>query len=271
MRVRLKAALVLDTIACGKRSMNSVQNMSDDRAARRGERPRRLPAASAVAATSATTAPAAQTADATSTPSCIDERPGQEGGHGDGRDRRDPRGDRPRALLDRAGGLEAEEDRAVGEEERQGRHAAEQRIGLQQREQRRRCTRRGASIGTPWTMLAQPTPHSSAGRKLPTMIAHSQRVRQRLRVALAPELEPDVAHDQADQDQEEREVEAGEERRVPLREGRERGAPGDDQPDLVAVPHGPDRVQHGAALGLVVADARACSIPTPKSKPSSTK
>ena len=95
------------------------------------------------------------------------------------------------------------------------------------------------------------------------MIAHSQSRAPRLRGSLAPELEPDVAHDQAHQDQEECEVEAGEEGRVPLREGRERGPPGDDQPDLVAVPHGPDRVQHGAALGLVVSD-RAHEHPDPE-------
>ena len=47
-------------------------------------------------------------------------------------------------------------------------------------------------------------------------------------------------------------------------------APGDDEPDLVAVPQRADRVERHPALVARAAD-HACSIPTPKSKPSSTK
>ena len=56
----------------------------------------------------------------------------------------------------------------------------------------------------------------------------------------------------ATQDQEQREVEAREQRRVPAGEGGERRAAGDEQPHLVAVPHRADRVdQHRALVGVV--------------------
>ena len=71
MSVRLKAALVLETIACGKRSMNRVQKTSTIAPHVAANARAGCPPASAAAATSATTAPAAQMADAASTPSWL--------------------------------------------------------------------------------------------------------------------------------------------------------------------------------------------------------
>ena len=56
------------------------------------------------------------------------------------------------------------------------------------------------------------------------------------------------------EDEEQREVEAREHRRVPHGKGREGGATGDDEPDLVPVPDGPDRLEHRRPVGLVPAD-----------------
>ncbi len=66
--------------------------------------------------------------------------------------------------------------------------------------------------------------------------------------SLVAVLDRDAADDQADEHEEEREVEAGEERRVPAGEGGERRAAGDEQPDLVAVPDRADRADERAAL-----------------------
>ena len=141
----------------------------------------------------------------------------------------------------------------MGEEEREGGHAAEQRVGVQQREQRARVLAVGVDRHAVDDVGPGHAPQQrAAGSCRPRSPTPSARARPA--VVLAPELERDAAHDQRDEDQEEREVEAGEERRVPLREGGERGAAGDDQPHLVAVPHRPDRMQHGAALGLVAPD-----------------
>ncbi len=74
------------------------------------------------------------------------------------------------------------------------------------------------------------------------------------RVVLAPELERDAADDQRGEDQEQRQVEAGEQARVPAGEGRERRAAGRQQPHLVAVPDRADRVDDHALVGLVAAE-----------------
>ena len=75
-------------------------------------------------------------------------------------------------------------------------------------------------------------------------------------LALLAPLERDDADDQEEQEQQEREVEAGEHRRVPGRERRERRSGGDDEPDLVPVPDGTDRLEHRAALGFVSREER---------------
>ena len=70
---------------------------------------------------------------------------------------------------------------------------------------------------------------------------------------LAP-LERHDPYDQQHEDEEKGEVEAREHRRVPHGKCRERGAAGDDEPDLVSVPDGPDRLEHRRPVGLVPAD-----------------
>ena len=74
--------------------------------------------------------------------------------------------------------------------------------------------------------------------------------------ALAAVLERDPAHDQRHQDEQQRQVEAAEQRGVPRRERREQGAAGGEQPDLVAVPHRAERGQQRALLALVLAQDR---------------
>ena len=73
---------------------------------------------------------------------------------------------------------------------------------------------------------------------------------------LAPELEGDAAHDEGDDDQEQREVEAAEHRGVPLGEGGERGPSGHDQPHLVGVPERADGIDDHPPLPVVPADHR---------------
>jgi hypothetical protein len=87
-------------------------------------------------------------------------------------------------------------------------------------------------------MVPNTTPQSTAGTRLPPTRSLSQVVRQR------------------DEDDEERDVKAGELRRVPEREGGE-GRPGrDDQPDLVAVPDAADRVDQRTAFRVGAAEHR---------------
>ena len=101
------------------------------------------------------------------------------------------------------------------------------------------CCRTRRPIGTP----ARRCPRRSRG---PTSASLGMLV-------LAAELERDATEDRRGQDQEQRQVEAAEQRGVPLEERGERRAAGHDQPDLVAVPHRADRVHHDPAVDLVPA------------------
>src|SRR5262249_49415235 len=69
-------------------------------------------------------------------------------------------------------------------------------------------------------------------------------------------LERDDADHEEEEDEEQGEVEPGEHRRVPGGEGSEGRAAGDDEPDFVAVPDGPDRLEHGVALALLAGEER---------------
>ncbi len=73
-----------------------------------------------------------------------------------------------------------------------------------------------------------------------------------LTVALGAVLERHAAHDQRQQDQQQRQVEPAEQGRVPLGERREGRAAGHEEPDLVAVPDRADGVDHDPALGFVL-------------------
>ena len=67
---------------------------------------------------------------------------------------------------------------------------------------------------------------------------------------VASELDGDAAQDQHPQNEEDREVEAGETRREHRRKGREERAAGGEQPHFVAVPVRPDCAQDLPALGV---------------------
>ena len=82
------------------------------------------------------------------------------------------------------------------------------------------------------------------------MIVRSQRVTPCGVVDLAAELDRDHTHDQREQNHQQREEEAGEQRRVPLRERGEHRTGRGDQPHLVAVPHRSDRVDQHPAAGV---------------------
>ena len=86
------------------------------------------------------------------------------------------------------------------------------------------------------------------------MSARSQRALPPVVVALGAVLEGEPADDQADQDQQQRQVEAAEEGGVPLREGGEGRAAGDQHPHLVAVPDRADGVDHDPPLGVVAGE-----------------
>ena len=72
--------------------------------------------------------------------------------------------------------------------------------------------------------------------------------------ALVAVLDRHAADDQADEQDEQRKVEGGEQRRVPRGERSERRPAGHDQPHLVPVPDGADRVHQRASLLFVVPD-----------------
>jgi len=71
--------------------------------------------------------------------------------------------------------------------------------------------------------------------------------------ALAAVLDRHGPEDQAEQHEHERQVQGGEQRGVPEREGGEGCGARGEQPDLVAVPDRADGVEHHAALGVATA------------------
>ena len=70
--------------------------------------------------------------------------------------------------------------------------------------------------------------------------------------ALRAPLEREHADDEEEEHEQEREVEAREHRRVPGGERGERRRAGNDEPDLVPVPDGADRLDLHVSLGLVL-------------------
>ena len=140
-------------------------------------------------------------------------------------------------------------------EQKQGRHAAEQRVRVQQVEERPgplvvRVDRNAAQ-----DVRERDAPQQRRQRAAPEDRAVPPRLPLRPLVFPA-ELESHATEDQRRQDQEQREVEAAEQRCVPLGKGGERGAAGHQQPDLVPVPDGPDRVHEDAPVGVVASEER---------------
>ena len=127
-----------------------------------------------------------------------------------------------------------------------------------------------ASIGSPCSRLPSATPISSGASRLPAVSSESQVRRQRGESRLPRNSKETPRTISATSRSTSGEVERGEHRRVPPRERGEHPGAGDDEPHLVAVPQRPDRVDRDPTAGLVV-PTTPCSMPTPKSKPSSTK
>jgi hypothetical protein len=181
------------------------------------------------------------------------QRPGEERDGEDGGGQSEPHGEAAGAVPDVAGGLQGDEDGAVGEEQRRGGGAAEQGVRVEQVEQAADVL----VIGVQW-YAAQ-----DVGERHAPQDRRYQRTDEDRRVpaalplrlgALVPVLEGDAAGDLGEQDQQQWQVEAGEEGGVPVGEGGEDGAAGGDQPDLVAVPDRADGVDQDAPFPVVAAE-----------------
>ena len=159
-------------------------------------------------------------------------------------------------LADRPGRLQGEEERAVGEREGHDDHAAEQAERVEQ----------GEEVARELHLLVDRQAADDVGQG----DADEQRGDERaaddgpvpplppgVGVALPAVLEAHVAHDECEEQDEQRQVEGGEHRGVPLGERREGGATGGEQPDLVAVPVRADGREHDPAALLGVGGVRA--------------
>ncbi len=218
-------------------------------------------------------------------PFAAHENPGAEhGGHGQHRDRArvdaeaaervgpgvggddeqadEDRGDRPgdpdgveRPHPDGIRALQVEEDRAVRREDRQRRQAGEQRVRIQEVEEPA-----DVGLGRVDGHALEQVPEGDApeqGRDgRPDEDHRVPRRAPRRAAVLAAELEGHGADDQGGEHQEQGEVEAAEQRGVPVREGREDGAARGQHPHLVAVPDRADRVDDPAALRVRAAEGQ---------------
>ena len=158
-----------------------------------------------------------------------------------------------RALGEITRGAQGEEVGAVDEEQAQRHEAAEERVWVQQVPELCRHVvgrvHRYAMDDVGPADAPQQRGATAADRRRPLPAGAPTRV-----IALAPELERDAARDQAQEDQQQREVKPREQARVPAGEGSERCPASGYEPDLVAIPDRPDRVDERALLGLIAAD-----------------
>ncbi len=185
----------------------------------------------------------------------VGERPGEEHRGDRQRDETGPDGESAGPRVHRPVGLQRHEGHAVGEEQQQGRRAAQERVGVQQVEQR---------AGELEVLIDRHAADDVGHRDTPEerrdgRTDHDHQVEAPLPaevVALVAVLERHPADDEGQEDQQERQVEAAEERRVPLGESGEQARSGDDHPGLVEVPHRPDGVDDLAAGGLIAAEER---------------
>ena len=183
------------------------------------------------------------------------ERPDEEGGADDGRDRRQPRRRSPGALAQLPERAEREEDRAVEREEEADSDPGENRVGAEEVAEvpgvalvggDRDAVEQARERDAPEERRADRADRVHPGPERPPAGA----------LGFAPPLEREHAHDQERKDEQEREVEAREHRRVPDRERGERRPARDHEPDLVAVPQRPDRLEHRATVRLAPAEDR---------------
>ena len=179
--------------------------------------------------------------------------PGHERQHQQAGHRRYPLGQPPGPVAHVAGGLQAQERRAVQQADRHERDSGEHAVRLQQRPERP-----GVLVAGVDRQPVQQVAEGHAEQQRGQQAAHRQRripgAPPARRAPLAAVLERHAAHDQRGQQQDEREVEPGEPGRIPAGErGEDRGS-GHDQPDLVAVPQRADRVDRGPPARLVGTD-----------------
>ena len=182
-----------------------------------------------------------------------EERPDQERAAEQDRGHADPGDQRVGAHPHVTVGLQGEEGGPVQGEQRQRREAAEQRVRVEQGQQR---------AGELVVLVERDAAHDVREGHAPQQRGHRRARDDRdvpvappaVTVDLAPVLEGEAAHDERDEDEQQREVEAGEQARVPLGEGGEGRAARHEQPDLVAVPDRADGVDRDPAVVLGASD-----------------
>src|SRR5581483_5758379 len=150
-------------------------------------------------------------------------------------------------VAELAVGAKREEHAPMQREQQQGRDAAEERVGVQQVQERARPLAVRVDRHPPEHVRERDSPQESGDGAAPEDRPVPPGAPRRAGV-LAPELERHPTEDQGGEDEEQREVEAAEQGGVPLGEGGERRAAGDEEPDLVAVPHRADRVHDHAPV-----------------------
>ena len=181
-----------------------------------------------------------------------------------GRDR-NPSGHRLGPVAELALRAEREERRPVEPEERHDRDPREHAVRAEQVQEVAgevavRVDRGAVEEGR------QPDPPEQRRAEAADRVRPRPRRAPAGRLALRAPFERDDAHDEEDEDEQQREVEAREHRRVPGRERREGRTAGDDEPDLVPVPDRSDRPQCRTAL-LVRARDEGEQHPDPEIEP----
>ena len=182
-----------------------------------------------------------------------DERPDEEAGADDRRHRRQPRRRAPGALAQVAERPQREEDRAVEREEQADGDPGDDRVGAEEIAEVAREGLVGGDRDAVEKARERDAPEEGRADRPDRVHPRPERPSSRPCRLLAP-LEREHADDQEAEDEQQGEVEAREHRRVPDREGGEGRAAGDHEPDLVAVPERPDRLEHRAPVVLAPAE-----------------
>ena len=163
------------------------------------------------------------------------------------------------ALFYDAAGLVVQPARAVEHDHRKTHQPAQQREGIEQRQQRDLAVHAHHGIEAERHALEQVSErhaedqrrHHAARKQRPVPEAAPVSVLQ-----LAAEFESRRPQDQRRQHQEHGQIEAGETRGIEHRPGGEDGAAAQDEPHLIAFPHRPHGVEHHAALLVGASDER---------------
>ncbi|EGE55402.1 hypothetical protein RHECNPAF_930048 [Rhizobium etli CNPAF512] len=162
-------------------------------------------------------------------------------------------------LRDRTARLHHQPGRAVHCQHGDGEQAAEQRIGVEQSEERAFVENPhvvGKTEGHALQHIADRNAedqrrHETADEERPVPAAAPAGA-----VALRPVFEADRAQDEREEDREHREIKAREGDSIERRPGGEDGAAAEDQPDLVAFPGGADRVDRHPSFRIGPGDER---------------